>query len=105
MNRDLEAPDNSCKFPRALMRFCLAIIVLGALALASALAHAATVGSFTLVGSIKQFRRVHTATLLLDGKVLVAGGSPLLPAATSEIYDPFTATWTNSGVLIIGRKF
>ena len=61
-------------------------------------AAAAATGSFTLVGSMKQFRRLHTATLLLNGKVLVAGGAPLLPAATSEIYDPFTTTWTNSGL-------
>jgi len=52
-----------------------------------------------------QFRRDHTATLLLNGTVLVAGGAPFAQAATSEIFDPFTATWTNSGPLNTGREF
>src|SRR4030095_431518 len=82
----------------------LNIIVLSALVLAPALARWATAGSFTLVGSMRQFRRQHTATLLLNGKVLVAGGAPFLPAATSEIYDPIATTWTNSGALNTGRE-
>jgi len=53
---------------------------------------------------MSQFRRQHTATLLLNGKVLVAGGTPLSPAATSELYDPVTTTWTNSGSLTVGRN-
>ena len=65
---------------------------------------AAGTGSFTLVGSMKQFRRQHTATLLSDGRVLVAGGAPVLVAATSEIYDPSTTTWTHSGALNTGRQ-
>jgi hypothetical protein len=53
---------------------------------------------------MNQFRRQHTATLLLKGKVLVAGGAPFLPVATSELYDPVTQTWTNSGPLNCGRQ-
>jgi hypothetical protein len=105
MNQNLRTPVNFGKFPTALMRRSLAIIVLGVLVFAPALAHAATAGSFTLVGSTTQFRRAHTATLLLDGKVLVAGGLPFLPAATSEIYDPIAGNWTNSGALTTGREF
>src|SRR5882672_3701249 len=66
---------------------------------------AGAAGSFTLVGSLSQFRRQHTATLLSDGKVLVAGGAPFAEAATSELYDPITQTWTNTGALNIGREF
>jgi hypothetical protein len=52
-----------------------------------------------------QFRKLHTATLLPDGKVLVAGGAPLTQAATSELYDPPTEKWANSGMLNVAREF
>ncbi len=48
-------------------------------------------------------RVVHTATLLGDGVVLVAGGSVALPSA--ELYDAVAAagTWTAVGSLATGR--
>jgi len=80
-------------------------LALSALGLNSLAAQAASTGSFSLVGSMSQFRKAHTATLLLNGKALVAGGAPFLPAATSEIYDPLTTTWTNAAPLNTGREF
>ena len=80
-------------------------LALSALVLHAAAAQPASSGSFSLVGSMSQFRRQHTATLLSNGKVLVAGGAPFAQAATSEIYDPATETWTNSGPLSTGREF
>jgi hypothetical protein len=44
-------------------------------------------------------------THALIAEVLVAGGSPLAQAATSELYDLTTQTWTNSGALNAGREF
>ena len=40
-------------------------------------------------------RHLHTATLLPNGKVLVAGGfaSGVGPLASAQIYDPKTGTW------------
>src|SRR6516162_4012041 len=65
-----------------------------------ALARSAATGSFTLVQPMNQYRNYHTATLLANGRVLIAGGTPFGQATTtSELYDPETQTWTNSGKL------
>lgn len=49
-------------------------------------------------GSMGAARRGHTATMLLDGKVLVAGGeNGNDPLASAELYDPRTGTWTPTG--------
>jgi Tol biopolymer transport system component len=49
-------------------------------------------------------RHYHTATLLPDGRVLVAGdfaGDDL--SSSAELYDPRTATWTATGSMMHGR--
>ena len=52
-------------------------------------------------------RNQHTATLLADGRVLVAGGcgDPSCSSAVSsaEIYDPATGTWSPTGALNSAR--
>jgi galactose oxidase len=60
--------------------------------------------AWTYTGSmVTGGRKLHTATLLPDGKVLVTGGSrgtesanaaPSDPAYESELWDPATGTWT-----------
>ena len=53
-------------------------------------------------------RRNHTATLLLNGKVLVAGGFNRNTASvvgTAELYDPATGTWTPTGSLATARDY
>jgi N-acetylneuraminic acid mutarotase len=48
----------------------------------------------------------HTATLLTNGKVLVAGGHNILGALSSaELYDPATGTWTSTGSMAVGRWY
>jgi hypothetical protein len=54
---------------------------------------AQTSGTFSATGSMTTGRARHTATLLLDGKVLIAGGG----SATVELYDPSTGTFTAIG--------
>ncbi|AOJ05917.1 hypothetical protein WS71_00190 [Burkholderia mayonis] len=48
------------------------------------------------VDDLAQARHAHTATLLLNGKVLVAGGANSVGGslASAELYDPVTNTWS-----------
>ena len=59
-------------------------------------------GTWSASGSMTNGRTRYTATLLLNGKVLVAGGlttgSPS-NLASAELYDPITGTWTLTGAL------
>jgi fibronectin type 3 domain-containing protein len=56
-------------------------------------------------GSLSIARAYHTATLLQNGKVLIAGGlgsnGGLLNSA--EIYDPVTGNWSSAGSMIKSR--
>jgi len=71
-------------------------------------------GTFTATGSLSVARESHTATLLNDGRVLVAGGSDgtlgnPTPAATvyatAELFDPTKGTFTAAGMMTSGRDF
>src|SRR5205823_8779606 len=56
-------------------------------------------------GSLHTVRGRHTATLLPDGRVLVAGGTDsFFPSLrSSELYDPKTGTWSTTGNLNTDR--
>jgi Galactose oxidase, central domain len=58
-------------------------------------------------GSLNIARLYHTATLLSDGRVLVAAGvdDTGYPAASTELYDPATGNWTFTGSLNTGRSW
>ena len=61
-------------------------------------------GTFTPTGSLGTARVYHTATLLNNGMVLVAGGSNgFTDTNTAELYNPFTGTFTPTGNLNYGR--
>lgn len=55
-------------------------------------------GSWTATGSMTVARSGHTATLLDNGKVLIAGGiNPVLQNRSTELYDPDTGLFTATG--------
>ena len=64
-------------------------------------------GTWTATGSLNTARFLHTATLLPNGKVLVAGGynSTLGYLASAELYDPASGTWTATGSLATARDY
>jgi N-acetylneuraminic acid mutarotase len=62
-------------------------------------------GTWTLTGSLDTARYLHTATLLPNGMVLVAGGldSNLNALDSAELYDPASGAWTLTGSLNTAR--
>jgi hypothetical protein len=59
-------------------------------------------GLFSATGSMTAARSLHTATLLPNGLVLVAGGG--LENSTAEVYDPATGSFSITGGMEVGRS-
>ena len=82
--------------------FVITFVLAGCLAAA-----AQGVGVFTSTGDMGIARADHTATLLPNGKVLVAGGfnynASNYAMASAELYDPASGTWTPTGSLATAR--
>jgi 6-phosphogluconolactonase (cycloisomerase 2 family) len=64
-------------------------------------------GAFSAIGNMNSPRFKHTATLLSNGKVLIAGGfndgNNSLSVASAELFDPNTNTFTPTGSMNIPR--
>jgi N-acetylneuraminic acid mutarotase len=62
-------------------------------------------GRWRATGELVTARAGHTATLLPDGQVLVAGGyEGHVTLASAELYDPATETWTATGSMATARS-
>ena len=88
------------------------LLFLMALAGPAPIAMAQSTGTFTATGSMTTARGGHTATLLQDGRVLIAGGGAIgyapiasveLYEASAELYDPATGTFTRTGDMTTAR--
>jgi len=61
-------------------------------------------GTWTTNNPMSSARQLHTATLLPDGRVLVAGGGDVgYLTSSAEIYDPASGTWTATDPLGTSR--
>jgi hypothetical protein len=65
-------------------------------------------GTWAATGSMTTARTGHTATLLPNGQVLVAGGEACVTStcaylASAELYNPATGTWTPTASMTVAR--
>src|SRR5262245_32951484 len=86
-----------------------AVLLLTAVLTYSASSAAQGRGTFVSTADMTTGRIGHTATLLLNGKVLIAGGvSPDTPGwhplASAELFDPVTEIFTRTGDMTVPRS-
>ena len=86
----------------AARQFAIPLLLLGA-GLMLVQPCAATPFQWEYTGSLNTGRFDHTATLLPNGKVLVAGGNLRRRLASAELYDPASGSWTPTGSLNTAR--
>jgi Kelch motif protein len=97
---------NKYKFKAIGSLLFVGLSVIGLLATTATPALAA--GTFQKTGSMNVARVSHTATLLANGQVLVAGGDNSTlgssPLASAELYNPATGKWTLTGSMTVPRE-
>jgi N-acetylneuraminic acid mutarotase len=83
-----------------------ALLITGLLTHPAVKARAASSGTFALTASLNTARYDHTATLLQNGQVLVAGGVDINgnPLPSAELYNPATGRWIRTGSMSEGRS-
>ena len=82
-------------------RFLRAGLITVGLVASTACPVLAGAATFNRTGSMNTARMNHSATLLADGRVLVAGG--INGAASAELYDPATGKWSFTGSMTVAR--
>ena len=68
-------------------------------------AASAAANTWSATGSLGTARYLHTATLLADGHVLIAGGYNGNILSSAELYDPFSGAWSATDSLIRTRYY
>ncbi|HTR60926.1 MAG TPA: DUF3443 family protein [Candidatus Binataceae bacterium] len=84
----------------------------GAAATSNAWIYDPNVQTWTLIGQMTTARTLHTATVMNDGRVLIAGGLPsdsvyptVSALASAEIFDPTTNSFTATGSMNTARAW
>lgn len=93
---------------KSVQTFMLAGLVTVGLVVGAAIPALAGTAAFNKTGSMNTARMGHSATVLANGKVLVAGGwngSDLSPIvfASAELYDPVRGKWSFTGSMTVAR--
>src|SRR5690349_4606140 len=102
--RDMWPANKSIRPSRRVM-FLLLLLSSG-LGMHTQIGLAQSTRAFTPTGNMTAGRYGHTATLLKDGRVLIAGGGGFAadgPGASAEIYDPSTGTFSATGSMAVAR--
>jgi len=97
---DIESPRQMSLRPRVL---CVLLVgILGATTMPTAQSS----GTFAPTGSMTTARSLHSATLLPNGQVLLAGGTASSNGAlaSAELYDPGTGTFRSAGTMTTARR-
>ena len=71
----------------------------------SGVVRAQPASTFTTTGNMTTPRFAPTSTLLLDGKVLIAGGGNLGRLSSAELYDPATGLFAPTGGMTTARTW
>jgi len=104
MTGQQDADSTEQKIPRVAV---LALTLILGLSYQASVVFAQAPGTFAPTGFMKLARGYATATLLLNGKVLVAGGQYYSGAQyvtkTAELYDPASGTFSYTGQMTIPR--
>ena len=96
--------ENSYRFPNGALLAILAFI--GLVMMATSAAYGGTSGTWSTTGSLNTPRFEHTATLLSNGQVLVAGGTNSTTGylSSAELYNPATGKWSMTGSMTAARE-